>query len=257
MAANEGILVGAAGTGLSAAARAKEKRFYERRFFLSVGILFAALVVIGFSKNYYLRFLFDMPPLYSNLVRFHAVVMTAWVALFATQTWLISAKKVKLHMKLGWAGVGLAVLVLFTGYYVSLGAIEHQTAAERGGIPPIVFLVVPLADLVLFVLFFGLAIIRRRKSPDHKRLMLLTAANFLPPAAARFPVPALLALGPVWIFGVPTVLTIAAFVYDTGRNRKVNWMFLVGSIVLIASFPLRMVIGQTDAWIRFATWLSS
>lgn len=257
MAANEGIFVGTAGPRISAAIRAQEKRFYERRFFLSVGILFAALVLVGFSKNYYLRFLFDLPPLFSDMVRFHGIVMTAWVALFATQTWLVSAKKVKLHMKLGWVGVGLAVLVLVTGYLVAIGALAHQTAADRGGTPPLVFLVVPLADLLLFVLFFGLAIVRRRRPADHKRLMLLTAASFLPPAAARFPIPALLALGPLWFFGLPTVLTIAALVYDTWRNRKVNWMFLAGSIVLIASFPLRIVIGQTDTWISFATWLSS
>jgi hypothetical protein len=257
MAANENAFVGTAGPRTSPAMSAAEKRLYEKRFFLTVGLAFAALILVGFSKNYYLRFLFDLPPLYSNLVRFHGVVMTAWVALFAAQTWLVSAKKVKLHMKLGWAGVVLAVLVLLTGYYVSIGALEHQTAADRGGIPPLVFLVVPIADLVLFTLFFGSAIVLRKKPAIHKRLMILTAANFLPPAAARFPVPALLAMGPVWIFGVPTVFTIAALAYDTWRNKKLNRVFLAGSVLLIASFPLRIMIGQTDLWLRFAGWLAS
>ena len=233
------------------------QRTREKRFFLLVGILFPLLVIIGFSRNYYLRPLFDLGPLYSDMVRFHAVVMTAWILLFATQAWLISSKRVKLHMKLGMAGVGLAVLVLVTGYLVAIGAVEHQTAADRGGIPPLVFLVVPIADLALFVVYFGLAIAWRKRSAEHKRLMLLTAANFLPPAAARFPVASVLTLGPLWIFGVPTVLTIAALIYDTWRNKKLNWTFLVGTILLIASFPLRMVIGGTEWWMSLAEWMTS
>lgn len=247
------VLIGATPGAVDKATR----RTREKRFFLITGILFPLLVIVGFSKAYYLRPFFDLAPLYSNMVRFHGIVMTAWIFLFATQTWLISSKRVKLHMKLGWAGVGLAILVLATGYLVSIGAVAHQTAADRGGIPPLVFLVVPIADLVLFVLFFGLGIVWRKRPAEHKRLMLLTAANFLPPAAARFPVESLQALGPFWIFGVPTVLTIVALIYDTWRSRKLNWTFLIGGLVLVASFPLRMIIGGTETWMRIAEWITS
>ena len=252
MSVNENVLGRPVGISDRAIARSKEKRFY-----LLAGLLFAGLVFAGFSKNYYLRPLFDLGPLYSNMVRFHGVVMTVWVLLFATQSWLVSAKRVKLHMKLGWAGVGVAVLVLVTGYAVSIGALEHQTAADRGGIPPLAFLIVPLADLVLFVLFFGLAVYWRKRPAEHKRLMLITAANFLPPAAARMPVDSLQALGPFWLFGLPTVLLIAAIVYDTWRNERINKVFLAGSLILIVSFPLRLMIAGTDAWMTFAAWLAS
>ena len=242
-------------TGISEKAAARAR---EHKFFLTAAIMFPVIVIIGFSKNYYFRPFFPgMGPMYSDLVRVHAVIMTMWILLFATQAWLVSSKRVNLHMKLGMAGVGLAVLVVVSGYLVSIGAIAHQTAADRGGIPPLVFLVVPIADLVLFVVFFGGAIyLRKRSSAEHKRLMILSALNFLPPATARFPVPALLALGPIWIFGVPIVLTIAALGYDTWRNRKVNKVFLAGSILLIASFPARMWIGGTEMWLSFAEWLT-
>jgi hypothetical protein len=252
MAANENVI--ARPVVLSEGAR---RRTREKRFYLISGFLFASLVFVGFSKVYYLKPFFDSRPLYSWLVSFHAVVMTAWVALFAAQAWLVSSKRVRLHMKLGWIGVGLAVLVLLTGYYVSIGALAHQTAADRGGIPPLSFLIVPLADLVLFVGLFGLAIIWRKRPAEHKRLMLLTAANFLPPAAARMPVAALQALGPLWIFGLPAVLAVAALAYDTWRNGRVNWTFLIGTVVLVASFPLRIMIAGTETWLNFAAWLVS
>ena len=253
MAVSQEVIGNRAGIAERAAARTR-----EHKFFLIAAIMFPAIVIIGFSKNYFFRPFFpEMGPLYSDLVRVHAVIMTAWILLFPTQAWLVSSKRVNLHMKLGLAGIGLAVLVVVSGYLVSIGAVAHQTAADRGGIPPLVFLVVPIADLVLFVVFFGGAIyLRKSSSADHKRMMILSALNFLPPATARFPVPALLALGPIWIFGVPIVLTIAALAYDTWRSRKVNKVFLAGSLLLIVSFPARMWIGGTEAWLRFAEWLT-
>ena len=87
--------------------------------------------------------------------------------------------------------------------------------------------------------------------------MLLTVLNFLPPAVARIPVAELQALGPLFFFGLPAVLAIGLIIYDTWRNRKLNFVFLVGSIILIASYPLRLMLAGTDAWITFATWLTS
>ena len=250
MAVNQDVIGIRAGIAEKAVARAR-----EHEFFLLVGILFPVIVIGGFIKNYYLRSLFpEMGPMYSDLVRFHAAVMTTWVLLFAAQAWLVSSKRIKLHMKLGWAGVGLAVLILVTGYMVSIASAQRGNSVP--GIPPNVFMIVPLMDLVLFVIFFGGAIYLRKSPAEHKRLMLLSAANFLPPAAARMPIEALQALGPWWLFGLPTVLTIAALIYDTVRTKKLNKVFLAGSILLIVSFPFRLWFGGTETWLTIADWLT-
>ena len=52
-------------------------------------------------------------------------------------------------------------------------------------------MIVPLFDLLMFVILFGAAVYYRRRPAAHKRLMLLTAVNFLPPTIARIPVAAL------------------------------------------------------------------
>jgi hypothetical protein len=68
----------------------------------------------------------------------------------------------------------------------------------------------------MFVLLFVAAIFYRRRPAMHKRLMLLTAVNFLPPALDRIPVASLQALGPLWFFGFPTALALAV-----PRTRRV------------------------------------
>ena len=121
----------------------------------------------------------------------------------------------------------------------------------------VAFAAVPFFDLVVFAILFGGAIYLRKRPADHKRLMLLTVINFLPPAVGRFPIASLQALGPLFFFGVPTLIAIGLLIYDTWRNKKLNRAFLVFSLIMIASYPLRIVISSTDAWTRFATWLTT
>jgi hypothetical protein len=108
----------------------------------------------------------------------------------------------------------------------------------------------------MFVVLFGGALYYRRQPATHKRLMLLTAINFLPPAIARIPVPALQTLGPLWFFGLPTVLILLWLTLD-GRSHGLNRVALAGALLLLASYPLRLVILASDAWLQVAGWLTT
>jgi hypothetical protein len=107
----------------------------------------------------------------------------------------------------------------------------------------------------MFVIFFAAAIYYRRRPAAHKRLMLLTALNFLPPAVARIPVASLQSLGPLWFFGLPAVLALLCVGLDARRNG-LNRIFLTGTVLLIASYVTRLAIMGTDAWMQFALWLT-
>jgi len=85
--------------------------------------------------------------------------------------------------------------------------------------------------------------------------MLLTVLNFLPPAIARIPLTAIAAAGPLAFFGIPDLLAIIFVIVDTWRHRRLNVVFLAGTILLIASHPLRLMLGFTNAWVSFAKWL--
>jgi hypothetical protein len=233
------------------------RRRFDRRLYLAAAIAFPLIVLVGFGRTYYAKGLFASPPLPSALVHLHGLVMTAWVVLFAVQVRFIAAGRVRLHQRLGYAAVALAALVIATGVPTALRAAKFGSAASPPGVPPLAFLAVPLFDLVMFAIFFGAAIAYRRQPAAHKRLMLLTAINFLPPAIARIPVPSLQALGPLWFFGRPTLLAALVVAVDARRHGHVNRVFLACTLLLAASYAGRLALMSTDTWLQLAAWMTS
>lgn len=229
----------------------------DRRFYAAVAVLFVLVVLIGFARTYYLRAAVGGPPVPSLLVHLHGVMMTAWVLLFVSQVWLIRAKQARVHMKMGIAAVVLAAAVIVTGFFTGVAAAKFGTASAPPDIPPLVFMVVPLSDLLLFALFFGAALYYRRQPATHKRMMLLTVFNFLPPAFARFPFDWVPTAGPFFFFGVPALAALGFLAFDRWQTGRVNKPYLVGALVLVASYPIRLMLGGTDAWQRFAGWLTT
>jgi hypothetical protein len=235
---------------------AHSTRVFDRRVFALAAVLFPVIVLAGFARTYYLSGFFDAPPLPSAIVHVHGLLMTAWVVLFVTQVWLVSSKRVWLHRRLGLAGVGLGVLIVATGVVTALRAAKYGSASTPRGVDPLAFLIVPTFDLIVFVCLFGAAIYYRRQPAVHKRLMLLTAINFLPPAIARIPITSLQALGPVWFFGLPTALILTWLAVDT-RRHVLNRVALAGALLLLGSYPLRLAILGSESWPRIAGWLTS
>ena len=232
------------------------RRLFDRRLYMTAAILFPLIILAGFGRTYYLKGLFNAPPLASPIVHLHGLLMTMWIALFATQVWFISSRRIRLHQRLGYAGIGLGVMIIATGFVTALRAAKFGAASTPPGIAPRAFLIVPLFDLVMFAIFFGGAIYFRKRAAEHKRLMLLTVVNFLPPAIARIPIASLQALGPLWFFGLPTLLILVCLGLDTRRHGKLNNVFLTGALLLIASYVARLVIMGTNGWMQIATWLT-
>ena len=236
---------------------AAERRAFERRFFLAIAILFPIAVLIGFAPTYYLKPLFNSPPIPRMIIHLHGLLMAIWVGLFIAQVYLIRSIRIKVHQRLGYLSIALAAGIIISGLVTAVAAAKYGSTSTPAGADPIQFLVVPFFDMVVFAMLFAGAVYYRRNAPNHKRLMLLTVLNFLPPAIARFPFGLTDAYGPLWFFGVPDALAIIFVVVDTWRNGKLNKVFLAGTIFLIVSHWGRLAIWTTPAWINFATWLTS
>lgn len=235
----------------------KHDRNWEHRFFAVFAAAYVVAVLVGFGPTFYLKPLFNYPPITRSIIWVHGFVMAAWVLLFVAQVYLISSKRIRIHQKLGILGVLIAVALVVSGFNLTIAAAKYGTAAAPADIPPLEFMIVPFGDLIVFSILFGAAVYFRKKAADHKRLILLTMICLAPPAIARFPGGMTASFGPLWFFGVPSVMVILMILGDWWRSGKLNKIFLAGGIFLVASAWLRLPVASTPLWLNFAEWLTS
>jgi hypothetical protein len=226
----------------------------DRNLYLAAAIAFPVIVLIAYFKSYYFNAFFDAPRAPNALVHAHGIVMTLWVLYFTTQIVLIRIKNVKLHQRMGVAGVALAAVVVIVGM-----AAAYDSHIVRGTAPPGVnphgFFLIPFFDMGLFMLFFGEAIYYRKRPAEHKTLMLMTAINFLPAAVVRIPLlPDKFMI--LWAYGVPDLVALICLGWHTWKHRKLNKVFLAAVLLYIASQPLRIVLAGNRTWLEFAAWLA-
>jgi hypothetical protein len=223
---------------------------------MTAAITFSLIVLVGFGRTYYLKSIFDPTPLPSLLVHLHGVLMTTWVLLFIIQVRLVAVREIRIHQRLGWTTLGVAALIIVVGFVTAVRAAKFGSRSTPPGVSPMAFLAVPLFDLLMFAILVGGAVYYRKRAAEHKRLMLLTAINFLPPAIARIPLAPLQALGPLWFFGAPTVLALFCVGLDAKRHGRLNRIFVAGTLLLIASYVGRLALMNTSAWMSAAQWLT-
>lgn len=224
----------------------------ERRFF-GVGALVAlAIVFSGFAPSYYLKTYFGTPELPSALVHVHGLVMTAWFALFLVQVRLIAAHRSDLHRRIGFAGIALAALVLVVGTLTAVAA--AKAGRSPPGVAPLAFLAIPLGDMLVFAILFGLAVAFRRHADFHKRYMLLASLSMLTAAIAR--VEPLQGGGLPAFFGAMDLIVLGFVAWDVLRMRRLHPAFLAGFLVILVSQVVRFAGAGTPEWLRFAAWLT-
>jgi hypothetical protein len=222
------------------------------RLYGLTGLTVFVIALIGFSRTYYLRAWFDVPPLTMRL-HLHGLVLTLWLVLFLVQSMLISVGRSSLHRRLGFAGVGLAAAVIVTTYLTAIEA--AQLDGSRGGITAADRLYSTIVILVLFGVFVAVGTLFRKRPDIHKRSMLLATLAIVGPAATRA---AVLLVGrgirDPHIY-VMSALLLMALLSDWRIRGRPHWSLLCGSLVLIASQLTRRLIGGTEAWALIGNWL--
>src|SRR5580698_137153 len=97
--------------------------FWSQYFYFFMSLLIAATVVYGFSHTIDHN-LIHASPLPPFVLYIHAVVFPAWVVFFIVQSALIRSHNVRLHRRLGWFGVALAVAVFILGAWTSASMVR-------------------------------------------------------------------------------------------------------------------------------------
>jgi len=224
-------------------------------FYRHMAIALSLFVIVGFSRTYYLRFLTDLPPL-ETLVHWHSLVFSAWLLVFIAQTRLVAAQRVDLHMKLGIAALALAVAVVGTSFATTAYKATLPLIHPSGLTPP-QFTIVGIMSLVLFAGFLALGMAFRRRAAYHKRFMILAMIGVLSPAASRIVMQ--LGLRDHWTYLVPifpALFVAGCLAYDWHKHRIVHPAYAIGGAALIASWPLRIVIGRSEWYQPVGEWIA-
>lgn len=138
-------------------------------------MLLIPLTFLGFYKTYFIQF----PSFEENITSFihlHAIIASIWILLLIVQPLLILNRNNKVHRKIGKLSY-IVFPILILSFVPQMIRIINFDAPQ--------FLFFPLADSVLLILFYSLAIYHRRKVSKHMRYIIGSATVFLGPTIGR------------------------------------------------------------------------
>jgi hypothetical protein len=230
------------------------RRRRERWFYLAMSVAVVITVFAGFAPTYYLRPRFTAAPL-MPLLHLHGMVFSSWIVLFIVQTTLVATHRTDIHRRLGILGGVIATLMVIIGFTTAVIR-ASQGATPVPDVSPLSFLPIPLGDISVFAVLIFAGFYYRRRPDVHKRLMLLATISILAAAIARLPF-AIMQAGPPVFFGFTDLFIIACVVYDLVALRRIHRATALAGLFIIASQPLRLLLGGTHAWLAFAGWLTS
>ena len=237
-------------------------RLAERRFYLGFAVALAAAVFLGFARTFFLRSWYPewaaVHGAPESIFYVHGTFFAIWYLLLAVQASLITTRRVALHRRLGYAGAGLGAVMLIVGTFASLVAARRPTGFIDIPLPPLQFLVVPLAALGLFGAFVALAVVKRRDTQSHKRYMLMASIVMLEAAVGRWPFAFMNATSPVPFLDMPSLMTdlflIPVILWDLRSRGRLHPATLWGAAAIVITHALRMPLASTSAWQAFAGW---
>jgi len=230
------------------------RRSYEHDFFVAVGIVTALVILIGFSRTYFLKEFFHTPPLLP-IIHLHAALFTSWIVLFITQAWLVSSQRTRVHMRLGIAGFILAAAMIVVGTTAAI-MVARLGHVRPGGPPPLFFLVVPIFDMLVFAALIVAGYVMRRRPDYHKRIMVVATASLMTAAFGRM-ILMVQGSGNVKLaFAFTALLIFIVSIADALVHRRLHPAFAWSGAIVLFSIPLRFAVAGTDAWTSFARWVT-
>ena len=202
----------------------------DGRFFLVMACIMATIIVAGFSVNMAMgRSTFAVPLVY----HLHAAVFFGWVVLFLVQNWSIAANNVRLHITLGLLAYIWAPVMVVMGFAIMI------TSLRRNGGPFFFdqneFLISNAMLLVLFGALVIIAMLRRRYTGWHRRLMLVAMAILTAPGLGRL-LPAPLMIPNAWraTIACTVVFPVIGMIADLRRFGRVHPAYFWGAGAIVA-----------------------
>ncbi len=213
-------------------------------YFIGFTLVFAAIVLIGFSRTFFLpmaRGTLSKPP----IVHLHGLFFFAWTALLVAQASLAATKRLKLHRTVGSFAGWLVLPMLVLGTLVASRDTVHDFKSGDGD-AALTFYYGELADLAMFGLLTGGAMLLRHKPDYHKRWVILGSLGLIGAAIGRIP-----EISGVFLYiYLGLIASVAA--YDIASRRSVHPATIAGAVVLLLLGLSEERIGGTAWWVNTA-----
>ena len=216
----------------------------EDRFFLTMALAMATVIVAGFAFNLAMgRSTFSVPPIY----HVHAFFFFGWTVIYTLQNVFVATGATHLHRRLGWIAMGWVPAMVVLGTAITVVSVR-----THGG-PPFFdereFLFGAPFGIFCFAALVAFAIGMRKRTDWHRRLMLCAMALLTGPGFGRLLPTPLLIPWAWWItdFVFPAIFPVIGMFADWRRTGRVHPAWSVGLGAGFAALFLADVIAFS-AW---------
>ena len=223
------------------------------RFFLTMSGLLLLILLVGFSRTLYLRLFFEVPPIPTYL-HVHGATVTAWFVWLIVQASLVNVNRIDVHRRIGMLGAVIGVALIPAGLMATL---QFVPRLPEIGLPfeqaPwfITWIVWTNFHMLLgFAAFLATALMLRRRTDIHKRLMLLATISLMPPPLARIAQNFGWMLDQEATFVTATwlLLLVPILIYDLATTSRVHSATAIGGLgFLIIVFAPILIAGTNFA----------
>ena len=229
----------------------------KSRYFFVAACVALAVVLTGFWTTFILPSFkgeFKAPV----VIYVHGAFLFLWTLVLLFQSFLIQAKKVRVHLRLGYIALAVAAGVVFSTIAAGVYVMHRDLAAGQGQIA-ISSLVGTFTTPLIFAVFVALAVWYRRRPEIHKRMMLLAMIEIIWPAFFRFRhyFPSIPSPEIYFAVFIPDMMIVIAMIWEKVRFGRVHPVLLVAGTVLIAENVAEVILFDTQPWQAVANRLAS
>ena len=207
------------------------------------------LILIAFEPPVRARARGLSPPATWALI-IHVWSFSAWLVLLGLQTFLVSRRQIRWHRLFGLVMLPLAAVMILSG---TMAQVEGDLLRVDERPELLSFTIIPLSYIAMFAMLVAAAWIARRRSPAHKRLILLATGSLMSGVFIRALGPVLfpiLPTSPVTEFSINyggTILFILAGVgYDLATRGRVHRVYIVAVPIMLAAMVAVMRSTRTE-----------
>lgn len=190
----------------------------DKYFYFAMGLQAAIVVIAGFGKTVNANLFHPAVPR-PMILWFHSAAFSGWVLFYIFQSALVRTRNVKLHRSLGWFGAALGSVMVPLGVATAIVMTRFEIRAlhETGRAE---FMIIPFYSMAAFGTLLTLAILWRKKSELHRRLLFIATAGLLTAAFGRL-------FGINLIFVCVDTVMLMGVAHDLLVNKRIHKLYLI------------------------------